>query len=599
MPTFGELIGAEMRARREGKGMTQLQVAQSAFGPDSEDRQIRRFENGEVKRPQAKTFQPICQVLDISQQRIGELKSQASNTKDIHADDFATLRAEKGSLKQALSDLKSLTRGQLETIATRFEIDGAYNLPDPQLVDLLSKKAHDYRTLRAEIDAINPELKRLSNLKAAAYAAIEDGDLEQVETLLSHVQEAELDEAAKTAELRANNALLRGKAEQAYRILSAAADSFAAISPVLPADKRWRWANSLHHHTMRYGGDGLNLSAQMNKDALSSLDQITHPTLWATHQNNLGIALADQANRTNGARSTDLLEEAVTAYRAALQIRTKHRFPNDWSQTQQNLSVALAHQANRTTGVKGTTLLKQAAKACRAALEIRTKTAFPNDWAMAQTNLGNILLDQAKRLPPTPAATLLEEAATAHRNAMQVHTIKAFPIAWAMAQNNLATTLLTQGILKTGAEGYTLLKQAVTAYRAALEVRNKGEFPVDWAMTQNNLSLALYNQGIRNTNAKSFTLLEEAITACRSALEVYTKDTFPVNWAITLHHLAMSQSAIARQHQCLDPCAHLKSALILVENALTVFDPVHMSYHYEMTRTLKTQIEAALEALPC
>jgi hypothetical protein len=40
-------------------------------------------------------------------------------------------------------------------------------------------------------------------------------------------------------------------------------------------------------------------------------------------QNNLGIALRDQGIRTGGAQSTELLAQAVAAYRSALEVYTR------------------------------------------------------------------------------------------------------------------------------------------------------------------------------------------------------------------------------------------------------------------------------------
>lgn len=61
--------------------------------------------------------------------------------------------------------------------------------------------------------------------------------------------------------------------------------------------------------------------------------------LWATTHNNLGAAL-----RSVGALSGDTarLEEAVAAYRAALEVHTREAMPTDWAQTQHNLGAALA-----------------------------------------------------------------------------------------------------------------------------------------------------------------------------------------------------------------------------------------------------------------
>jgi tetratricopeptide (TPR) repeat protein len=50
------------------------------------------------------------------------------------------------------------------------------------------------------------------------------------------------------------------------------------------------------------------------------------------------VALRDQAGRTAGEAGTRLLAEAVTAYRAALEIRTREQLPRQWAHTHRNLA---------------------------------------------------------------------------------------------------------------------------------------------------------------------------------------------------------------------------------------------------------------------
>ena len=66
---------------------------------------------------------------------------------------------------------------------------------------------------------------------------------------------------------------------------------------------------------------------------------------WATTQNNLGNVLRILGERESG---TARLEEAVAAYRAALEERTRERVPLDWAATQNNLGNALT--ASRRAG---------------------------------------------------------------------------------------------------------------------------------------------------------------------------------------------------------------------------------------------------------
>jgi len=58
-------------------------------------------------------------------------------------------------------------------------------------------------------------------------------------------------------------------------------------------------------------------------------------------QNNLGHALVELGGRAGGEEGNKLVREAVGAYRAALQVRTRAELPQDWAETQNNLGNAL------------------------------------------------------------------------------------------------------------------------------------------------------------------------------------------------------------------------------------------------------------------
>jgi tetratricopeptide (TPR) repeat protein len=57
-------------------------------------------------------------------------------------------------------------------------------------------------------------------------------------------------------------------------------------------------------------------------------------------QNNLGAALSNQGIRTGGERGTQLLAEAVAAYRQALEVRTRETLVLQWARTHNNLAEA-------------------------------------------------------------------------------------------------------------------------------------------------------------------------------------------------------------------------------------------------------------------
>ncbi|MCA3448678.1 MAG: helix-turn-helix transcriptional regulator, partial [Rhodobacter sp.] len=460
---FGKLV----RAKRAEKGLSQEALAEAALSNADRKGYISQLENGKLPNITALTLQKIARALDIPQADIDSLLGVTRPGAQEVTDELATLRQERGTLQNALDNLDQLTRAYLIALATQFELQDAYTLPDPALRSFLTKKAEEYRAYRVQIDALDERIAGLGNLKAAAQGAAERLDFDMVEELLSRVHEVETDIAAKTAEARAANALLRGQVDQAYRLLSAAADSFAGIDPLEPARRRSGYEDRLYSHGLRYGGPGLALSAQMTRDALADLPQATDPALWASLQNNLAIALRNQGSRTEGAAGAALLGQAVDAYRAALEVRTRADHPVNWAMTTQNLAIALHEQGIRTGGAAGAALLGQAVDTYRAALEVRTRADHPMDWARTTQNLAIALQDQGIRTGGAAGAALLGQAVEAYRAALEVFTRADHPVDWAMTTQNLAIALQDQGIRTGGAAGAALLGQAVEAYRAA------------------------------------------------------------------------------------------------------------------------------------
>jgi IS5 family transposase len=80
-------------------------------------------------------------------------------------------------------------------------------------------------------------------------------------------------------------------------------------------------------------------------------------------QTNLGNALAMLGERESG---TAHLEEAIVAFRAALEERTRERVPLDWAQTQTNRGTELEMLGERT---HDRAKLEEARKAVNAAFE--------------------------------------------------------------------------------------------------------------------------------------------------------------------------------------------------------------------------------------
>jgi hypothetical protein len=100
------------------------------------------------------------------------------------------------------------------------------------------------------------------------------------------------------------------------------------------------------------------------------------PLQWATTQMNLGNALAALGERETGEAGTAHLEEAVAAYRLALEERTRERVPLDWALTQMNLGNALATLGSSEVG---TARLEEAVAGFDACLTV-VVSAWPDEW---------------------------------------------------------------------------------------------------------------------------------------------------------------------------------------------------------------------------
>ena len=125
-------------------------------------------------------------------------------------------------------------------------------------------------------------------------------------------------------------------------------------------------------------------------------------------QNNLGIALKTLGELESG---TSRLEEAVAAYRAALEEYAPDGAPVQWAQTQMNLGNALLRLGQREDG---TALLDQAVAVYRKALKV---IPTPIDRANIQFNMGIALSELGKR---TNSTDLLKEALVSFRQACAV-----------------------------------------------------------------------------------------------------------------------------------------------------------------------------------
>jgi len=173
-----------------------------------------------------------------------------------------------------------------------------------------------------------------------------------------------------------------------------------------------------------------------------------------------------------------------------------------------HLAIALTVLGERESG---TARLEEAVKAYRAALEERTRERVPLDWAMTQNNLGFALRALGERESGTAR---LEEAIAAFSAALEEMTRERVPLNWATTQNNFGNALATLGERESGTGR---LEQAVATYRAALEERTRERVPLEWAASVANQGVALMLIADRANDAgRAETAVGQIETACET-----------------------------------------------------------------------------------
>jgi tetratricopeptide (TPR) repeat protein len=252
--------------------------------------------------------------------------------------------------------------------------------------------------------------------------------------------------------------------------------------------------------------------------------------------------------------------EAVTAFRAALDLAPVARTPLDWAETQTRLSVALRLLGALLDDVE---LLHDAIRSAQAALSVAPLATAPQVWGRARAALGSVYVVLGER--DGDLATLAEAAAS-YAEATEGFPRAAFPQDWARMMRNRGAALSLLGEVANDPDA---LIDAIGCYRAALGVYALsataagpvlppgtapmpplGAAPVlsDWALTHSNLGQALRLLGERSKDTQSSAQhLREAVSACEVALTATTRDATPEEWAMTATNLANALAALSER----------------------------------------------------
>ena len=237
-------------------------------------------------------------------------------------------------------------------------------------------------------------------------------------------------------------------------------------------------ANDLRKHYERHG---IGFDGLLSKALLEiALDR-------AAPEDEPDRTLGDLAIATLclGERSTSpaLLVEAVDLIHQHEKMVPRILLPKDWATAQNNLGAALKTLGARQGGEEGIARLNDAITAFQNALEVRTKDSAPMDWAMTQNNLGNALRTLGERQGGEDAIARMSGAITAYQNALEVYTKDSAPMQWGGTQENMAIVYKVRAAFfdeeQDQAKAKADLEQALFHVDAALGVFDPVHSPYD------------------------------------------------------------------------------------------------------------------------
>ncbi len=338
--------------------------------------------------------------------------------------------------------------------------------------------------------------------------------------------------------------------------------------------------------TLRSALDSVSLdSVSLDRRSLDSVSLDRGPGFQSAVRNNLGMTLQAQATRVSGEASSDLLAEAESMFRLALEDRPREDQPIDWGLTQQSLGAVLQRRAAHAGSQEGLKPLEGAIHAFRQAVETLPRDALPRLWSSAQNNLGGALLNLAAQSDDTRSVEILGQAVSAFRAALDGFGTQHSAGEWATTQITLGNVLQEQGYRAAGEASRQAFAQAIAAYRAGLEVFTYEQHPKLWAATINNLGTVLEALGSRTEGEAGDKLLDSAAAAHQSALQVFTREALPRDWGTTQSHLGRvyhSQAERAGPEAAARLCA---GAITAYRAALEVFDRVRDPDLWRIART--------------
>jgi transcriptional regulator with XRE-family HTH domain len=572
--TFGQCLGELIQRKRKVAGLTQLQLAEDAFGSGAKTRRISELENGTVANPHPKTIDPIIVTLGISDTELEECARRGQAQIDPDLD-------------RAYREARNL----IDAIARQFE-HAEPNASLAELDDFLRSKAAEWVALRARIGAMKAEDVAVSRLQDAASAALSQGKFDEVDLLLiqleeKHQKEKTLEQVREHAQIRITRGdafLLREQPDAALNLYLSAAGFFKPFDLGEMSDLLDFLAKRIYDSSQRSVKPRFFIAVKLLEE-LVVLENIQNDrdALARTYYR-LGLICRNEAITSSDGLNKDFIERAIGYARLSAEVYAPAEEPYRYVSSHGSLGNILL---DLTRIEKDESRLAETISTFRAAKTVALEfdeagSLLPfvcNSLGAALRLRGKVHeLKDEHDLSDDDALKEFEEAARYAKTYFDLEV-------WGAAKANIARIAAAQSSIEgiDPASRDFLRLYAISEYGSALETYPVITFPLRFADIQWELSCVLYRHADAiNSSISEFYLLRAA-NAAEAAAHVFSVVDHPSKWARIHAHMG----TIFVRHSRLEGADTLS------------YDLDQASKHYEMAREAFTNIGELHNAKVC
>ena len=257
------------------------------------------------------------------------------------------------------------------------------------------------------------------------------------------------------------------------------------------------------------------------RNALREAERENRRALWATLQEMLGSFLLQNPL---GVRA-DNLEDAVSAFKAALEVMAPETDPVGWARNMDSLGTCYMERVRGDHGEN----IEQAIDAFRAAADQERRLGIPDYRTHVMAHLAHALMERRRG----DAGENFSDAIQILSRSLRLHNRDGSPREWARIMADLASAYRRR---PSGSPSDDI-EQAIACYRAALRVLMHGDSAYDdWAP----VILDLGNTYLARLSCDRAGNVETAIRCISSAVGTQSAESSPLTWAQLMTSLGVA-----------------------------------------------------------